>query len=235
VRAAANRFERALIRYQLRGEQIAVADPGARRAASRPADATVGPGMWEHWVRFWTWLNDNGPGVTAVVTAVYAFVTWLLWLATRRQAVATKRQVTLTQKAFEANNRPYLSVRIAGEDDSWAQNDVVTIQALVENVGTIPAEVTKWEISGGLMNLDGTFEPVTVVEGRTLRSDSVFPRDPSSVEFEFRYPGIYRTPLPLRFVVTLEYRGVSMPGKTYETVLEGERLPTTHRQRTKAT
>jgi hypothetical protein len=175
------------------------------------------------------WLNANSGAVTAVVTAIYAFFTILLWRATGRQA-------TLTKQTFAATNRPYLSLRIEWSDITVGVNDVVEVQAIVENVGTIPAEVTKWEASGRLMNLDSVMEPVEVVEVRTLRGDSVFPGEPYPVEFQFRHPGIAQTPMPLRFVVTLGYRGVSIPGgKTYETVLEGERTPTTHRQRMRAT
>lgn len=113
---------------------------------------------------------------------------------------------------------------------------MVEVQASVVNVGTMPAEVTKWEVSGRLMNLEHVMEPVEVVEVRTPRSDSVFPGDPHLVEFKFRHPGIAQTPLPLRFVVTLGYRGVSLPGKrVYKTVLEGDRTSSTHRQRTRAT
>ena len=181
--------------------------------------------MWKGW----DWLNQNGVAVTAVVTAVYAVFTVLLWLATKRQA-------TLTQQAFAATNRPYLSVRIEWSEIAVGVNDVVEVQAIVENVGTIPAEITKWEVSGRLMNLDHVMEPIEVAEERTLRGDSVFPGDPYLVEFKFRHPGITQTPLPLRFFVTLGYRGVSLPGKrVYKTVLEGERTPSTHRQRTRAT
>jgi len=92
------------------------------------------------------WLNRNGVAVTAIVTAVYAVFTVLLWLATRRQAA-------LTQRAVEATNRPYLSIRIVGEVDiAPTTNDVVGVQALIENVGTIPAEVTRWEVSGRVVN-----------------------------------------------------------------------------------
>jgi hypothetical protein len=186
---------------------------------------------WWKWLGgCWTWLNDNGPGVTAVVTAVYAVFTVLLWRATKRQAV-------LTQRAFETTNRPYLSVRVIAEldPDPPGQTHVVRIQAQVVNTGTIPAEVTKWEVSGRLVNLNKQFEPVDVDDERTLRGDSVFPGDPYDVVFEFKHPGILGTPLPLRFLVTVEYRGVSIPEKTYRTVLEGERTPSSHRQRTRAT
>lgn len=184
--------------------------------------------MQAWWDCFWAWLNNNGVAVTAVITAVYGIFTVPLWLATRRQAMLAKR-------TFEATNRPYLSVRVVGEDSAWAEDDDVTLQAVIENVGTIPAEVTKWEIAGSLRDLDGKQQSVPVAEDRTPGGDSVFPGDPYTVSFEFKYPGIYRTASPLRFVLTLEYRGVGMPEKTYQTVLKAERTPTTNRQRTKAT
>jgi len=185
---------------------------------------------WRAWLGCgWHWLNDNGVAVTAVVTAVYAFFTLLLWWATRRQAA-------LTQRALDATNRPYLSIRVDAEAEPPAgRTDVVQILGRVENVGTIPAQLMRWEVSGQLMNLDGAFETINAGSDRTLQDDSVFPRDPYDVVLEFTHPGILGTPLPLRFVVTLKYRGVAIPEKTYETVLEGERTPSRHRQQTRAT
>lgn len=48
---------------------------------------------------WWKWLSENSAAVTAVVIAVYALFTILLWWATKRQA-------TLTQRTFDASNRP---------------------------------------------------------------------------------------------------------------------------------
>jgi len=188
------------------------------------------------------YLNANGSAVTALATVAgvlvalaYSIFAGLQWRATKRQADIAKRQANITQQAFEANNRPYLSLRIEEEERSWAEPGTVKLLAVVENVGTIPAEVTKWEVSGNLMNLDGGQDAVEVVKERTPLGDSVFPREPYPVEFQFKHPGIFGTPLPLRIFATLEYRGVSMPEKTYWTALEAWRTPHEHRQRTRAT
>src|SRR6266542_4356436 len=47
------------------------------------------------------WLNNNSGAVIAVVTAVYAFFTILLWRATKEQA-------TLTRAAIDVQVRPFL-------------------------------------------------------------------------------------------------------------------------------
>jgi hypothetical protein len=50
------------------------------------------------------WLNTNGGALTALVTAIYAVFTILLWVATRRQA-------SLTREIFEATHRPHISIK----------------------------------------------------------------------------------------------------------------------------
>lgn len=181
------------------------------------------------------WLNANSGAVTAAVTAVYAFFTVLLWWATRRQA-------TLTKRAFEASHRPYLSLRVLKEDTDWADGDFVRLDTAIENVGTVPAEVTKWEVSASLMDLDGLQRPIEPeqVEGlrqrtrETLLGACLFPGREYPVRLEFRHPGLFGTPLPLRVLVTVEYRGGGAE-TIYRTTLEAERTPTAHWQRVRAT
>jgi hypothetical protein len=57
------------------------------------------------------WLNVNSGAVTAIatavgamVTAIYAFFTILLWRVTKEQAA-------ITRHIFEASHRPYVTVR----------------------------------------------------------------------------------------------------------------------------
>src|SRR5437016_8009067 len=58
------------------------------------------------------WLNANSGAVTAIVTAVYAFFTILLWWATRRQAWLSNQLATAAgiqaeaAKAQAGSNRP---------------------------------------------------------------------------------------------------------------------------------
>jgi hypothetical protein len=196
-------------------------------------DARVGPGMsdcplWPLWLHSMAWLDDHSGAVTAMVSAVYAFFTVLLWRA-------TKRQTMLTQRTVEASNRPYLSM-LAQEDEAIGR-DSLSFTVLIENVGSVPAVVTKWEVSATLMDLDGKPERVEQFEGRkvseTLLGACLFPGRECPVSVEFRYPGIWRTRLPLRLAATLEYRGPSE--NIYRTTVELERTPTEVRQRTTAT
>jgi hypothetical protein len=156
---------------------------------------------------WWRWLNANSSAVTAVVTAVYAFFTVLLWWATRRQAA-------LTRRAFEASHRPHVFMRLRDEDRGSAGGfavgmDTLRINSIIENVGTVPAEVTKWEVSGSLMDLDGAQQPVAQVEGQktreTLLGTCLFPGREYPVRLQFSHPGIVGTPLPFRLLLTLEY------------------------------
>jgi len=180
------------------------------------------------WTVWLSWLNQNSGAVTAVVTAIYAFFTVLLWRATKRQA-------TLTQRAVEARNRPYLSM--LSQEDNVGGHDNISFSVLIENVGTVPAEVQKWEVSASLLNLDGKQEPVEQFEGRkvseTLLGACLFPGRQYPVSLEFRHPGIWQTPLPFRLLVSLEYRGSS--GSVYRTAVEVQRIPREVRQRTTAT
>jgi hypothetical protein len=176
-----------------------------------------------------SWLNQNSGAVTAIVTAIYAFFTVLLWRATHRQA-------TLTQRAFEASNRPYISLR-SQEEDPPHDLDAVSFTVLIENLGSVPAHVTKWEVSASLMGQDGKSESVDQAEGHkvleTLLGACLFPSQQHPVSITFHKQGILRTPLPLRLMVTLEYRGVSE--RSYRTSVEVQRTPLEQRQRATAT
>jgi hypothetical protein len=108
---------------------------------------------------------------------------------------------------------------------------------VIENVGSVPAEVTKWQVSATLMDLDGRHERIEQFEGQkvleTLLGACLFPGRETAVSVEFQHPGIWRTPLPLRLLVTLEYRGIT--DRIYRTNVEVERTPDGVRQRTTAT
>jgi hypothetical protein len=104
---------------------------GVLLVVSGHADATVGPEM----AKWWGWLNANSAAVTAVVTAVYAAFTVLLWWATKRQA-------TLTQQTFEASHRPYLNV--LPQAPAFVDRHIHFVFHL-ENRGPVPAVVTGWQ------------------------------------------------------------------------------------------
>jgi hypothetical protein len=186
-----------------------------------------------------SWLNENSGAVTAMaavtgalVTAVYAFFTILLWKATKTQA-------DITRRTFEASHRPYLSLRVSEQGTTGAERDAVRFDAIIENVGPIPAEVTKWEVSANLMDVDGAQRPVEQAEGQriveTLLGACLFPGREYPVQLEFRHPGIFRSPLPVRLLVAVEYRYLGGSGATYRTGLEAERTPRTPWVRVRAT
>ncbi len=89
-------------------------------------------------------LNENNgalqaifSAVLALVTTVYAFVTVLLWWATRTQA-------DISKKIFEATHRPWLKITM--KPWNWSQPDL-PITLLVENEGSVEARITKWDVS----------------------------------------------------------------------------------------
>jgi len=85
-----------------------------------------------------TWLNQNGGAATAMVTAVYAFFTILLWMATRRQAA-------LTRQIFEATHRPELAIR---PYLAFAANPgFVRLDMELINHGSTAATVSGWQAS----------------------------------------------------------------------------------------
>ena len=82
-----------------------------------------------------SWLNANSGAVTAIVTAVYAFFTILLWWATRRQAA-------LTRQIFEATHRPELAIRPYLR---FATNPgYLRLDFELTNHGPLTATVTSW-------------------------------------------------------------------------------------------
>jgi hypothetical protein len=177
-----------------------------------------------NWFGWLTWLDHHGGAVTAMVTAIYAIFTVLLWLATKRQA-------TLTQRIFEASNRPYVSLHM--QEHGPKTLDVVSFTVLIQNVGSVPAKVIKWEVSATLMGLD----PVEQVEGQkvleTLVGACLFPSRDVGVCVEFQRPGLLQQQLPIHVVMTMKYRGISE--RVYRTTVDAQRTPTELRQRATAT
>lgn len=180
---------------------------------------------WSGWL---SWLNQYSGSLIAIVTTIYAIVTVLLWRATKQQA-------TLTQRTVDATNRPYLSMR--SQEVETSGSDAVCFTVLIENVGSVPAEITLWEVSASLTNLDGKQDRVEQFEGaklaETLLGACLFPRQERPVSVEFRLPGIWRTPLPLHMTVTIKYSGPSE--SVYRTRVEVQRTSSEVRQRTTAT
>ncbi len=85
-----------------------------------------------------SWLNENSGAVTAIVTAVYAFFTILLWWATRRQAA-------LTRQIFEATHRPELAIRPYLRFET--NPGFLRMDFRLINHGSLAATVTDWKAS----------------------------------------------------------------------------------------
>jgi hypothetical protein len=80
--------------------------------------------------------------MTAAVTAVYAFVTLLLWSPTRRQAI-------LTRQVFEASHLPDVSIRAEEHTDIREQRRLA-FTIVFENHGPVVARLMRWEMAAML-------------------------------------------------------------------------------------
>lgn len=169
-----------------------------------------------------SWLDKNTGAVTAIammlqvgVTVVYAIFTLLLWWATKRQA-------DITQSMFEASHRPFVNV----EPKEPTETNVVgglSFRLVVTNQGTVPADITNWEVRGTLMDIDGVEQPVPQREpvqnpiGRSLG-----PHDSGEIEVHFVGEGLPNPILPFRLRGSVQYRGVGP--WTFETEFDAERV-----------
>ena len=161
------------------------------------------------------WLNANSGAVTAVVTAVYAFFTILLWRV-------TKEQSTITRRIFEASHRPYVTVRAQEPPETRVQGRLL-FNMVFENQGTVPADITVWEVQGTLMDLDGHEQPITLQEPRQSPvGRSLAPHELASIELHFVCGGLPNPPLSFRLRGRVEYRGVT--SSLYRTDFDAERL-----------
>jgi hypothetical protein len=153
--------------------------------------------------------------VGAVVTAVYAFFTILLWRVTKEQAAITRR-------IFEASHRPYVTVRTQEPTDTHVPGRLL-FNMVFENQGAVPADITAWEVRGTLMDLDGYEQPIPLQElmqnpvGRSLA-----PREIASLTLHFVCGGLPNPTLPFRLRGRVEYRGVT--SLIYSTEFDAERF-----------
>lgn len=153
--------------------------------------------------------------VIAVATIVYAFFTIRLWRATKKQA-------EITRCTFEASHRPYVNVRVQEPTDTGVQGGL-SFNVVFENQGTVPADITAWEVRGTLMDLDGHEQSVNLTEPiQCPVGRSVAPRELATIELHFVGGGLPSPPLPFRIRGTVEYRGVM--SWTYSTDFDAERI-----------
>jgi hypothetical protein len=85
-----------------------------------------------------------------LITAIYAFLTILLWIVTRRQA-------HLTQQTLETTSRPYLA--IGASLMAVARHQILPFNA--ENRGSFPAVIVdvRADFPGEQLALDETLQP----------------------------------------------------------------------------
>jgi len=153
--------------------------------------------------------------VGAVVAAVYAFFTILLWRVTKEQAVITRR-------IFEARHRPYVTVRAQEPTDTRVQGDLL-FNMVFENQGTVPADITAWEVRGTLMDLDGHEQPLILQEPvQSPVGRSLAPHELASITLHLVCGGLPNPPLPFRLRGRVEYRGVT--SSLYSTDFDAERF-----------
>ncbi len=177
--------------------------------------------MMQPWMN---WLNHNSGVVTAagvfvatagvIVAAYYAILTRRLWKTANRQA-------DISQLIFEASNRPTVSVEAEDPQPPEIQHELL-FDLILRNGGTVPAEITAWDLRPTMLDLDGkeqtvwqTREPIEVeIVGRALA-----PRVPLTVPVRLTSGGIHNPVLPLLLRVTVGYRGVG--SRVYQTQMKG--------------
>jgi hypothetical protein len=145
--------------------------------------------------------------VTAIVTAVYAFFTILLWWATRRQAA-------LTRQIFEATHRPELAIRPYLRFET--NPGFLRLDFKLTNHGSLTATVTDWKAA--------------IRQGETLLAESapfaarlcVFPHaEEDALPFEAKGQqarAVWDNNPPVYLRAAVDYRG-SNPRGNYSTRL----------------
>ena len=153
--------------------------------------------------------------IAAVVTAVYAFFTILLWRVTKEQAAITRR-------IFEASHRPYVTVKAQEPIDTHVPGRLL-FNMVFENQGAVPADITAWEVRGTLMDFDGREQPIPLREPmQSPVGRSLAPHEIASLTLHFVCGGLPNPPLPFRLRGEVEYRGVT--SLIYSTEFDAERF-----------
>src|SRR5215467_10538724 len=82
--------------------------------------------------------------LTALSTVVYVFITYRLWKSTERTADIAERTANITQRIFEAQNRPYVGVYQVNYDRG--NPTCVHIEIRIKNAGTVIASGIMLEV-----------------------------------------------------------------------------------------
>jgi len=167
------------------------------------------------------WLNENSGAVTAVATVAGVLVATAYSVFAAFQWRATKQQADLTQRIFEASHRPYLTTAVL-EPTETGTHGRLSFAVVFENVGSVPADITRWEISGTLMDLEqhehvvDRREPLHNPEGESLG-----PHEQAVIELHFAGGDLPNPPLPFRLRGMIEYRGLTR--RIFRTQFDAER------------
>ncbi len=158
------------------------------------------------------WLNAYSPALTAVATVgillatiVYAVITVGLWRATKRQA-------DITRVMFEAGNRPWVSVTLG---EPRLDPNLVMFVLTLQNGGTVPADITRWEMRPSVVDGNGHEQPLVLRVKDTPEGMSLSPDVPEQIRLGFERGGHVNS--PYRLWVTIHYRGIA--GRTYWTTV----------------
>lgn len=152
------------------------------------------------------WLNENSGSVTAIaavagalITAVYAYFTVLLWRATRRQA-------DITQRMLEASHRPYLTLEAKPPID--VERGPFSFEIVVTNQGNVPATITRWVFTVSTISSSNQIlhqiEPIELPLNRSLS-----PRDVGLVQMHFGRHEVGSPTPSLRLAGLVEYTGLA--------------------------
>jgi hypothetical protein len=168
-----------------------------------------------------TWLNANNGAVTALAASIGVLITGIYTIFTIGLWKQAKRQAKITQNMFEASHRPYLFVQTE-EPVNTRTHGSLSVKMVLHNNGTVPADITGWELRGTLMDYDGHEQPVEQIEPmRSPVGVSVVPHEKLLLETQFIGGDLPNPVLPFRLYIIVEYKGIAP--RTYSTEFEAER------------
>ncbi|MDH3444210.1 MAG: hypothetical protein OEN50_09835 [Deltaproteobacteria bacterium] len=160
------------------------------------------------------WLNNNSGAVIVVVIIVYGVVTIFLLRESRNHTIATR-------KIFEASHRPYVSIKIVQTDS--AGQDHMRVVMVFDNQGSVPANITTWEIKGSLMGEDDWELDVPLQDPiQTPTGKSIAPLQRELIHLNYMYTGLPDPESSFRLHGRVEYRGVA--SAIYITDIHAERI-----------
>ncbi len=161
------------------------------------------------------WLNENIGVVTAIgvlVTVAGVGGAWYYAFLTRRLWQTANRQADITQEMFEAGNRPWVTPTLG---KPRLDPNLVSFDLLLRNGGTVPADITRWEMQPSVVDGNGNEQPLVPRVEETPVGRSLSPHVTEGIRLGFERGGHINTPYRLR--VTIHYRGIAR--RTYWTTL----------------